>query len=206
MSHMKGVGCSGTASPRTSSRPLAMAEIFSFWAAARFSRKRALSGGLDVGEEQGHPGCGGQTTPCHTARPQRRPHAKAWRDQPPPSPAKSSVMPPRPGELRACAITAVPPSHLSPYRPGLALQTWSSTATLLQKQRNSGGCPGRGSWDPPAPPCQQGWSSEAFGWAPARGSTWLRHTHASTYSNLLKMGLAPCGEGASSSRLRENRG
>lgn len=40
------------------------------------------------------------------------------------------------------------------------------------------------------------WPEEAHAW---------RHTHASTYSNFLKIGLSPCKEGASS-RLRENRG
>lgn len=42
LSHGRAVGCSSAASPKTSSRPLAMEEIFSFWAAARFSKKRAL--------------------------------------------------------------------------------------------------------------------------------------------------------------------
>lgn len=42
------------------------------------------------------------------------------------------------------------------------------------------------------------------GLQPEEAHAW-RHTHASTYSNFLKIGLSPRKEGASS-RLRENRG
>lgn len=73
LSHVGAVGCSSAASPRTSSRPLAMEEIFSFWAAARFSKKRALRDRLDIGQEQGRDGDDGQTMPCHTAEPAPHP-------------------------------------------------------------------------------------------------------------------------------------
>lgn len=72
LSHARAVGCSSVVSLRTSSRPLAMEEIFSFWAAARFSKKRALQEGVDVGWEQSRDGDNRdnwQTTPCHTAQP-----------------------------------------------------------------------------------------------------------------------------------------
>lgn len=72
LSHARAVGCSSVVSLRTSSRPLAMEEIFSFWAAARFSKKRALQDGVDVGWEQSRDGDNRdnrQTTPCHTAHP-----------------------------------------------------------------------------------------------------------------------------------------
>lgn len=77
LSHARAVGCSRVASLRTSSRPLAMEEIFSFWAAARFSKKRALQEGVDIGWEQSRDGDNRdnqQTTPHHTAQsvPQHR--------------------------------------------------------------------------------------------------------------------------------------
>lgn len=56
LSHARAVGCSSVVSLRTSSRPLAMEEIFSFWAAARFSKKRALQDGVDVGQKQSRDG------------------------------------------------------------------------------------------------------------------------------------------------------
>lgn len=72
LSHARAVGCSSVVSLRTSRRPLAMEEIFSFWAAARFSKKRALQDGVDVGQKQSRDGDNRdnqQTTPHHTAQP-----------------------------------------------------------------------------------------------------------------------------------------
>lgn len=71
LSHARAVGCSSVISLRMSSRPLAMEEIFSFWAAARFSKKRALQDGVDVGWEQSREGTTGtnHTMPHCTDRP-----------------------------------------------------------------------------------------------------------------------------------------
>lgn len=75
--------CSGATSLRISSRPLAMAEIFSFWAAARFSRKRALRdrGSRQLGAPGGRGGGDGQTTPHGTT--QQAPHGPGPAPKPP---------------------------------------------------------------------------------------------------------------------------
>jgi len=71
LSHARAVGCSSTASPRTSSSPLAMEEIFSFWAVARFSKKRALQdrGGCWPGARQGWGRWANHAMPHCTASP-----------------------------------------------------------------------------------------------------------------------------------------
>lgn len=126
-------------------------------------------------------------TPCtsHTT-------AGTWRIQPSPSPAERQVTPPQlrdrdataPEGLshRCVAITYQthgPGAHHNPH-PKAAKPRRASrqrlVGTLLRLM-----------------PC---WPEEAHAW---------RHTHASTYSNFLKIGLSPCKEGTSS-RLRENRG
>lgn len=140
-------------------------------------------------------------TPCtgHTALGTRR-------IQPPPSPAERQVMPPRLGDRDATApwepmtrAVRVPPSPLGPNGPGAQHNPCPKAAKprRVPRQRLVGTLlllmPCVAGAQTPLPRC---WPEEAHAW---------RHTHASTYSNFLKIGLSPCKEGASS-RLRENRG
>lgn len=212
-SHARPVGCSSAASPRTSSRPLAMAEIFSFWAAARFSKNRALRdrvGHWPGPKPHGDDGDEGQTTPCHTAQPalQHRkplccPHhsgdsedSTSSREEMPPQPRDKDAAAPR--EPKAHAVR-VPPSRVGPNRSAARCHPHPKAA----KPRRAPGQKLVGTlrllvpWVARAQmPPGESRPEEAHGW---------RHTHASTYSNFLKMGLSPRKEGASS-RLREKRG
>lgn len=107
-------------------------------------------------------------------------------------------MPPQLGD-RDAAVPWEPKAHV--FVTFWPQQTWCSLQPSSKGYKTQAETCG----DHPAPHALCGQSPEASSrrW-PKETHTW-RHTHASTYSNLLKIGLSPCKEGASS-RLRENSG